>query len=1246
MAESLSPHLNDQDPKQIKDSLRYGYSALVDLYKSSALYEEGNKKRANLLLIIDQFEEFFTNSENFNKENFSPSEYSQIAINLIIETALIAKEQNLPIYIACSIRSDFLGQCSAFSGFPKLISKNQYYLGRLNQLEIIQVIEEPAQLSGNSISKRLVQKLQNDIRGKSDNLPVLQHALYQIWKAADNGNKEMDLIHYAMVGGISKQELPDEDHDAYDLWIENSPVYQKELYNNTGLENVIHIHAETLFNTAHNYHNNLIADDTKKLSRKDAGVIIISAFKCLTKIDDNRAVRNLMSFEDICNMINTENKDDELSDRLVVYDIETINNVLNIFREPGNTFLHPFINSENNEPVLSPKNIIDITHEALIRNWNRLNQWAWDEHEDVTKYKEFRTQLDKWVYNNKDKAHLMSIGSLEYFNDWVNMQKSNPYTWLNRYMFANDAKVPTDKDKDEVIREHFKNIKDYIRLSKNSISRKKRLTRIAAVSITTLCIILGIAFSWAYQQKNKAEKLQLTIEQINKSNELASEAYMMLDDDPTYSFRLAEEAYKIHPGDLAKEVLMTAYATMPPLKNILEGHNLFVDHAVFSPNGNYILTTAGDKTTILWDIDGNLLQVIKGIMRSLHFSHDGKLFVTANNNDSTARVWNLEGTCLKILKDKKTFNKAILSPDNQYMLTLSGDNEAKLWNVNSDEFRLLQGHSKNIRDAVFTPGGELIITISDDHTARLWNINGECIKVLTGHKNSVNVISISSDGNRFVTGSSDKTARIWDLNGNCLKVLKHADGLSSPTYISDGNIATVSGNTARIWDMEGVCLQVSDKHPETETIRKVSPNGKYYVTLSSADGIPRLWSSTGRKLIEFKGHTSEIRNIEFSADSKYLITTSNDNTARLWNINVNENTAYKAYNGMVHLAQFSPDGKHFLTHSQDTVILWNRKGEIIQEMKSSSPSGWHYTGAAFSPDSQIIAAIFNNTTLLYDFNGEVLKELKGHNQDVYYVKFSPKSNYILTSSYDSTARIWDLEGNVLHVLQGHKGRVNVADISPDGKLIVTTSNVGGVRLWNNEGKCLAVLNKHTARVWFTQFSPDGNYFVTTSNDNNAIIWDKKGKEVAVLKGHTMGVFRADFSSNSKYVVTASDDNTARVWDLKGNETMILRHKEIVNEAIFSPDGVNVLTACDDNTMRLWDMNGNEIQVYRVHGSGVWRVDFSPDGKSILSGDNDGSICILPTSVKDVLSKVNIEKVRGDIWQLTKQDKQLYGIVSP
>ncbi len=257
---SICKQLKIEDDLKTEKELGYGFSALCDLYKSSAFYIDESKaewlnaddkekkvlkrKGANLLVLVDQFEEFFTNPENY--QNGIPSIESQKTVNLLLETYKLAAAQDLPIYVVCTMRSDYIGQCAAFRGLPEAIGYSQFFVPRLKRQEIEQVIEGPAELAGCKISKRLTQTLLNSLTDGFDQLPILQHALNQIWKAASDGAEEMDLIHLAKVGGLSSKMLSIDDKNTFQKWFENLPEYKKQLLATPSLSNVLNAHANEL----------------------------------------------------------------------------------------------------------------------------------------------------------------------------------------------------------------------------------------------------------------------------------------------------------------------------------------------------------------------------------------------------------------------------------------------------------------------------------------------------------------------------------------------------------------------------------------------------------------------------------------------------------------------------------------------------------------------------------------------------------------------------------------------------------------------------------------------------------------------------------------------------------------------------------------------------------------------------------------------------------------------------------------
>ncbi|MBL7871690.1 MAG: ATP-binding protein [Cyclobacteriaceae bacterium] len=523
-------------PATVETELRRGFSSLIDLYTNSSFYiddkdaswqeltevEKKNKSRnaANLLIIVDQFEEFFTNPENYSNE--APSQDSQIVVNLALETARIALQRNLPVYVVCTMRSDYIGQCSAFRGLPEYIGFSQFFVPRLKRKEIKQVIEEPAVLSGNRITRRLVERLVYDMADGIDQLPILQHALRQIWLAASDGKEEMDLIHYAMVGGMSVDELPEADRDRYISWFDQVPEAHQKFYEDPGLKKVIEIHASRLYESGWVYYK---SNTDQPITQKEAKRIIALTFACLTKIDDSRAVRNRMTLQEITQIIN----DPHLT-------AEVVSGVLNLFRENNNSFIRPYKTDDTTIGSLQPDTVLDITHEALIRNWGLLNKWANQEFEYYTTFLDFKKQLQRWKDSNKDSGFLLPLGPLTYFENWYNQCKPNAY-WIDRY---SDVKNNTAESlqKSETL---LADTQEFIKSSANKVMLTRAFMKYGARRIASVFAIAAIVcltgFYWFdAQRKTNANVEAQVVEkahrllQSNEVSDISKATYLLMEE--------------------------------------------------------------------------------------------------------------------------------------------------------------------------------------------------------------------------------------------------------------------------------------------------------------------------------------------------------------------------------------------------------------------------------------------------------------------------------------------------------------------------------------------------------------------------------------------------------------------------------------------------------------------------------------------------------------------------------------------
>ena len=71
------------------------------------------------------------------------------------------------------------------------------------------------------------------------------------------------------------------------------------------------------------------------------------------------------------------------------------------------------------------------------------------------------------------------------------------------------------------------------------------------------------------------------------------------------------------------------------------------------------------------------------------------------------------------------------------------------------------------------------------------------------------------------------------------------------------------------------------------------------------------------------------------------------------------------------------------------------------------------------------------------------------------------------------------------------------------------------------------------------------------------------------------------------------------------------HKRGVSSVCFSPDGKQIVSGSDDTTICLWDAVSGQLIGSPLKGNSDWvtSVAFSSDGKQIVSGSDDATICL-------------------------------------
>jgi len=557
----------------------------------------------------------------------------------------------------------------------------------------------------------------------------------------------------------------------------------------------------------------------------------------------------------------------------------------------------------------------------------------------------------------------------------------------------------------------------------------------------------------------------------------------------------------------------------------------------------------------------------------------------------------------------------------------------------------------------FSPDGRLLATGCFDGTARLWDIvTGREVRRFNVGKSFVLLLDFSPDGRYLVTPNMDGMVKVWNVaTGQMLFILEgHTDWVYCAAFSPDGKtIATSSRDkTVRLWDArDGTSRGIIGEYGDSVMCIAFGPDGRK-LAYAGGSGDPSVSSSdTTVRILDLKtgesqvltGHTDTVTCVVFSPDGKSVATASWDGTSRLGDVKTDSKLhtlfAGPRSSGFWSTA-FSPDGRLCAigggTSSIDAgvYVIDVNTGKMVQAYEGHSRM---IRDVAFSPaGTRIVTTSFDGTAKVWLVSPAEFLSLEGHDQAVWAIDVSPDRQWLATGSLDQTAKIWDLEsGSLLLTLPVNFPVVSLA-FSPDSSRLVTTASDATAKVWHLGGKderigrpsltykLLLTLAGHSNTVMCVTYSPQGHWIATGSKDSTARIWDaESGHPIKTLEGHDGWVLDVAFSPDSERLATASADNTARIWqvdtgkllfELSGNTSQTLQadwdwdksgswpsstppSTSWILQAAWSPDGKYIATGGQDGTTCLWDSTKGTLLVppLQGHRDGVSSLAFSPDG---------------------------------------------------
>ena len=557
----------------------------------------------------------------------------------------------------------------------------------------------------------------------------------------------------------------------------------------------------------------------------------------------------------------------------------------------------------------------------------------------------------------------------------------------------------------------------------------------------------------------------------------------------------------------------------------------------FSPDGTLLASGGSDGTVRLWNpatgqpVGVPLQASAQNGVSAVAFSRDGTLLASAGG-DGTVRLWNPAtgqpvGTPIQATSPKYGVNGVAFSRDGTRLASADGDGYVRLWNPATGQpvGKPLYAGFGPLGDAggvAFSPRGTLLASAGGDGTVRLWNMaTGRSIgqPLQTGAIFGEFGVAFSPDGTLVASAGGDGIVRLWNTAtgqpvGTPIHASNASNGVPGVAFSPDGTrLASADGDgTVRLWNTatdRSVGAPIQATSPQYPVNRVVfSPHGTLLAS-ADGDGTVRLWNAaTGQPVgapIATGSGPNGVSAVAFSHDGTRLASADGDGTVRLWSTAsgrsvgqpLHATSARYGVNGVA----FSPDGT--LLASADghgMVRLWNTATgrPVGQPLHASASNGVHEV--AFSPDGTLLASADGDGTvrLWNTATGRPVRTLRTGSAwqlGVYGVAFSRDGKLLAGGGGDGIVWLWNTATGRTVVMPLHAtsnprfGAPGVA-FSPDGTQLASAGGDGTVRLWNTAtGQPVgAPIPAAQTFVVAVAFSPDGTLLASGAADGTVRLW--------------------------------------------------------------------------------------------------------------------------------------------------------------
>jgi hypothetical protein len=781
------------------------------------------------------------------------------------------RQSELPIYVVITMRSDFIGDCSPYQELTKLINDSHYLIPRMVRDDYRKAITGPIAVGGGKITDQLVQLLLNEMGNNPDELPILQHALMRTW----------------------------------DYWVNNTdrsqPIGINEYEAIGRLERALSVHANEAYDELGFEQKKICEIVLKSLTEKGA---------------DNRGIRRPTSVAELARIAETTP--------------EEVIRIVEGFRRKGRTFLTPAPGI-----ALTPDTYIDISHESLMRVWDKLKSWVEDEASAVKMY--IRLAESAELYD-QGKTSLWGPPDLQLAINWREKQKPN-LAWASRYNPAFERTMVYLRTSEE---EYIAEEENKIRLQKRALRR----SRIVALILGTAGMIsIGLGILALVQRQDAINAQNEALKQKEIADQQADEAKrqkaladssaiqaLIQKDSADIQRRLAEQQTIIARRNQLESERQRGIAQQKSIEaqeqqkraeqeaqRALEQQRL-AEQAGNDAKRRRMLSIAQSMAVKSDQLRTDTL--LKGLLAFQAYQFNNEYNGIAYDPDIYKAVYAalkyFEGEQFNIYAGHTSLARTIVQTGNT-LFTAGSDGQLLKWDTDSKAKTVMSSDLSIVKKLVLKD--QLLYGVTDlrffsydlnTQTSDLYLIQPNAIK---------DFFVLSNDSLLMVYNQTISITSDYRKPGH--ELFKTEAKINAAKYNGQANSLFVALSDGRIlvWDnllAPNPASRQLVSMPQANWGELAYNPGKRILAagLGSDQGTLYLWDAkTGQQTNVLRGHNGKITGIAFSEDGELMASSSYDNSVRLWHISDLKTLpiVLSDHGSWVTAVIFSHDGRYIFT---------------------------------------------------------------------------------------------------------------------------------------------------------------------------------------------------------------------------------------------------------------------------------------------------------------------------------------------